>query len=690
LKDGFHTAKVRELRQDRKVATVNDRFRVMWQRLSGAYSSEYVPLTSVQGQVHDLKKTRFGGSFFFPKFAARIGGLAGFIRFVAGSVVLNLAGNTVKLKPVEKTSLTGEISMSDPVRQNLYRKYRPQRFSELSGQEHISRTIQAAVASDRISHAYMFSGPRGTGKTSAARLLAKILNCLNLEKGNSGLPDCCRVCDNCRRIEDMNFMDIIEIDAASNNGVEDIRQMREKVKYRPAEGKYKIYIIDEVHMLSGSAFNAFLKTLEEPPPNVIFVLATTDPQKVPATIISRCQCFDFHSVSRRTIQARLEEIVRLESAEGAFPAFENEALAMIAECAQGGFRDGLSLLDQIASSTSEQPVKLDHVLKLTRRLSYTTLKEITDAIFAHDLGRVVKLLNELYSLGYEPLTIGRDLLEYLRRCMILKIDSDANQQLDLPVEQASEICRQVAALEVRYIIGAVSRVERALLNIRSSFQARVLLESELIRLGLGDEIFASEAMEKRIEQLEQKVAALRKIAARPAVSMAPRDVAPAAPSPAPARPVLTSVPPRSPVSPLPENVVPMSSRQVTDPVIDFRNAVGRRSNVCQALLVNARIKKPENGTLTIFLEQAFAAGKLKESKNIALLVEAAREVFGNVDQVKIQVPGNGSDDAPPPPRESHREQIARLDEQARQKVLQKPSIADAVDTFGGDIVDIEE
>jgi DNA polymerase-3 subunit gamma/tau len=267
--------------------------------------------------------------------------------------------------------------MSVPARQNLYRKYRPQSFAELSGQEHISRTIQSAVASDRISHAYMFSGPRGTGKTSAARLLAKILNCLTPVRDKSGLPDCCRHCHNCERIEEMNFMDIIEIDAASNNGVEDIRQMREKVKYRPAEGKYKIYIIDEVHMLSGSAFNAFLKTLEEPPPNVIFVLATTDPQKVPATIISRCQCFDFHSVSRRTIQTRLEEIVDLESSGGGFPAFEPEALSMIAECAQGGFRDALSLLDQIASSSSSEKIGLDHVLTMTRRLSYSTLKEST-------------------------------------------------------------------------------------------------------------------------------------------------------------------------------------------------------------------------------------------------------------------------------------------------------------------------
>jgi len=199
-------------------------------------------------------------------------------------------------------------------------------------------------------------------------------------------------------------------------------------------------------------------------------------------------------------------------------------------------------------------------------------------------------------------------------------------------------------------------------------------------------------MEKRIEQLEQKVAALRKIAARPASMVMAPTASSAAPSSLPARPVLTSVPSSrssAPPPPLPENVVPMTGRQ-SDPVLDFRNAVGRRSNVCQALLVNARIKKPEGGTLLIFLEQAFAAGKLKESKNIALLTEAAKEVFPNVDSVKIQVPGKGSEEAPPPPRENHREQIARLDEQARQKVLQKPSIADAVDTFGGEIVDIEE
>lgn len=582
--------------------------------------------------------------------------------------------------------------MTAPARQNLYRKYRPQRFSELSGQEHISRTIQSAVASDRISHAYMFSGPRGTGKTSAARLLAKILNCTDLQRDARNLPDCCRVCQNCRRIEEMNFMDIIEIDAASNNSVEDIRQMREKVKYRPAEGRYKIYIIDEVHMLSGSAFNAFLKTLEEPPSHVLFVLATTDPQKVPATIISRCQCFDFHSVSRRTIQSRLEEIVKLENADGQFPAFEPEALGMIAECAEGGFRDALSLLDQIASSSSAATITLDQVLDMTRRLSYTTLKEIAAAIFNHNLADLVGRLNELYFKGYEPLTIGRDLLEFMRRCMILRIDPEAGQVLDLPAEQIAEMRLQIGQLSARYLIGSVTRVERALVNIRSSLQARVLLESELIRLALGEEIFSSEALEKRVELLEQKLAAVKRLAGSPVSAPAGRRPVtitnPSAPA-APARPTLVA--PSKP-SHLPDNVVPMTTGRSLDPFAEFKNAVGSRSNVCQALLVNAKFQKPENGVMTIQLEQSFAAGKLKEEKNMAWLLEAAKQVYGAITSIRITMSGaaESTDGQPAPEKFNHKEQIARIDEQKKQRVLQTPAVSDALDVFGGEIVDIED
>lgn len=602
--------------------------------------------------------------------------------------------------------------MTVPARQNLYRKYRPQRFSELAGQEHISKTIQSAVAANRIAHAYMFSGPRGTGKTSSARLLAKILNCTDLQKDKNGLPDCCGVCDNCRRIEEMNFMDIIEIDAASNNGVEDIRQMREKVKYKPAEGKYKIYIIDEVHMLSGSAFNAFLKTLEEPPENVIFVLATTDPQKVPATIISRCQCFDFHSVSRKTIQARLEEIVKLEHQSGQFPEFEPEALSMIAECAEGGFRDALSILDQISSSSMADKISLDYVLEMTRRLSYSTLKEIAGAVFNHDLASLVKVVNELYVKGYEPLTIGRDLLEYLRRCMLLKIDQNSNKVLDLPSEQVYETLEQVKSLNVRYLIGSVTRVERILMTLRNSLQARILLESELIKLGLGDEIFASEAVEKRIDLLEQKVAGLKRIA----VSNQLTGRAPTGSSSAPsnARQVLEEIPATTvtsikrgtvapvrstqPTSLATQTTQPTNVRSLNDDSSKLREAVKQRSQVVSGFMYTANVKRAD-GVVTLELQQTFACNKLKEEKSRDIILEAAKEIWPGTLNVEVCMAGSSRKNSPldnfstGSANSAHRinmqEEIAKIDEIAKEKVKATPQVSEALEVFGGDIIKIE-
>ncbi len=595
--------------------------------------------------------------------------------------------------------------MSLPARQNLYRKYRPQRFSELAGQEHISKTIQSAIATGRISHAYMFSGPRGTGKTSSARLLAKILNCKDLQKDKNGLPDCCGVCDNCKRIEEMNFMDIIEIDAASNNGVEDIRQMREKVKYKPAEGKYKIYIIDEVHMLSGSAFNAFLKTLEEPPENVIFVLATTDPQKVPATIISRCQCFDFHSVSRKTIQARLEEIVKLEHEQGQFPEFEPEALSVIAECAEGGFRDALSILDQISSSSISEKITLDQVLEMTRRLSYSTLKTIVSSIINHDLASLAKYLNELYVKGYEPLTIGRDLLEYFRRCMLLKIDSNANQILDLPLEQINETIEQIKNINVRYLIGSVTRVERILMTLRNSLQARILLESELIKLALGDEIFATEALERRIEELEQKVAGLKRIAINGQVSgriinmldstnrssnMVSQNVNYA---PQPRRNISTFSTAKS-VEPS-ENPV-SSVKNINDDLSRLREVLGKISNVDAALLHSSMLKK-DNNKIIITVNRSFAYSRLKEEKSLSNILEAARQIWPNVEKIEILNSTNAANNISEKTNADTNlsrpvdmiDEIVKIDEQAKEKAKKIPQISDALDIFGGDIIGYE-
>lgn len=586
--------------------------------------------------------------------------------------------------------------MNAPQRQNLYRKYRPQRFSELAGQEHISKTIQSAVSTDRITHAYMFSGPRGTGKTSSARLLAKILNCLNLQKDSNGLSDCCGVCNNCRRIEEMNFMDIIEIDAASNNGVEDIRQMREKVKYRPAEGKYKIYIIDEVHMLSGSAFNAFLKTLEEPPPNVIFVLATTDPQKVPATIISRCQCFDFHSVSRATIQKRLAEIVAQERKEGPFPDFQPEALFAIADSAQGGFRDALSLLDQISSSAIAETISSDLVLEMTRRLGHSVLREIGTAVFAKKPAAVIKVVNDLFFRGYEPMTIARDLLEYFRCCMILKIDAQANQVLELPQEHINEIAKQTEGLSHKYLITVVTRIERILGSIKNSFQAKILLEAELIRLSLGDEIYTPETLEKRIEKLEQQISVLKRLGTNSPAANYSRPVPTRAPYPSPAasQAMPSSPPARENTYKKPPLETPQSIVQKAHPFADFKKAVMERSGICHALLATAQFKKPENGVFKIILDHSFSKEKLCDEKNLTILTEAAKAVYKDVKSVLPLLAGEADskpaneNDTKPAKVVDYEAEIKKMDENTRKRLLAKPEFASAIEVFEPEIIDV--
>ena len=241
----------------------------------------------------------------------------------------------------------------------LYRKYRPQSFADVSDQEHITRTLKNALKEGKVSHAYLFSGPRGVGKTSVAKIFAKAVNCTH---NMSGEP--CNECDICNGITDGSISDVVEIDAASNNGVDEIRDLRDKVKYLPSQCRYKVYIIDEVHMLTTAAFNALLKTLEEPPKHVIFILCTTEPQKVPATIQSRCQRFEFHLIGRDEIEARIREVSRYE-----YIQIDDEAVKTIAEVSEGGMRDALSLLDQAEAYSKESHITLDDVLQVSGKLS---------------------------------------------------------------------------------------------------------------------------------------------------------------------------------------------------------------------------------------------------------------------------------------------------------------------------------
>ena len=320
-----------------------------------------------------------------------------------------------------------KASRLDEVNYEVFaRKYRPQTFDDLVGQTHVSRTLKNAVAQNRLAHAYLFVGPRGVGKTSTARILAKSLNCI---KGPTITP--CGVCDNCREIAGGNSLDVIEIDGASNNSVEDVRQLRENVRYAPAKGRYKIYLIDEVHMLSSAAFNALLKTLEEPPEHVKFIFATTEPQKVLATILSRCQRFDLHRIPANLIAQHLQFIATKEKI-----TLQPEAAHAIARGAEGGLRDAESMLDQLVAFCGEKITESD-VLNVFGFTSEQTVSDLTGRILRGETPEAIDLLHEQCEAGKDMMRLMADLIAYLRDLLVFKAKPDAlNEDVDSEVQQS--------------------------------------------------------------------------------------------------------------------------------------------------------------------------------------------------------------------------------------------------------------
>ncbi|WP_085993765.1 DNA polymerase III subunit gamma/tau [Oceanobacillus senegalensis] len=293
--------------------------------------------------------------------------------------------------------------------QALYRVWRPRKFEDVAGQTHITRTLQNAIVEQKFSHAYIFSGPRGTGKTSAAKIFAKAINC-----EQAPVREPCNECAACRGIQDGSISDVIEIDAASNTSVDDIREIRENVKYASSSVPYKVYIIDEVHMISNNAFNALLKTLEEPPKHVVFILATTEPHKIPLTIHSRCQRFDFKPITNQAIVNRMKYILERENV-----SVSDEALETVALAAEGGMRDALSILDQ-AISYSEDVVELDDVLAVTGGVSQDVLTEVVQAMFDRDVQKSIQLLDKIIQNGKDPGRFVHDLIFFMRDLLLYK------------------------------------------------------------------------------------------------------------------------------------------------------------------------------------------------------------------------------------------------------------------------------
>lgn len=352
---------------------------------------------------------------------------------------------------------------------SLYRKWRSQDFDELVGQKHIVQTLKNAISQNRISHAYLFCGPRGTGKTSIARIFAKALNCAN---GTTGSP--CGKCGNCTKIRDGHSVDVIEIDAASNRGIDEIRDLREKVRYAPVEGKYKVYIIDEVHMLTSEAFNALLKTLEEPPSHVIFVLATTEAAKVPVTIESRCQRLDFSRISMEEVKDHLAKISKSEGF-----SIEDKALDLVARSGEGSMRDSVSLLDQLVSYAGNI-ITVDHVVELLGTASEEMLFSLADAVSKKDTAAVLNLLRDAIDKGRSASQIARDMIMHFRNLLfvILKV----SEALEITKEHVLRLEKQSALFDVGTVKNIIRVLSRSELDMKWHPHARLVLEVGLLEV----------------------------------------------------------------------------------------------------------------------------------------------------------------------------------------------------------------
>lgn len=377
----------------------------------------------------------------------------------------------------------------------LYRKWRPDTFEEVKGQDHVVTTLKNQIINNRIGHAFLFCGTRGTGKTSIAKLFAKAVNC---EHPINGSP--CNECTACRAIADGSSMNVIEIDAASNNGVDNIRQIREEVQYSPSEGKYKVYIIDEVHMLTQGAFNALLKTLEEPPAYVIFILATTESHKIPITISSRCQKYEFRRISVETISDRLMELLGREQIEA-----EKKAVDYIAKAADGSMRDALSILDQCIAFNIGKELTYENVLDTIGAVDIDVFARLLDCVIKLDVVGAIDLVDEVVWQGRELSRFVSEFTWFLRNVLLVKVSPEADQKLDMSAENLERLRQLAAQIDTDALIRYINIFSDTSVNIKYAVQKRIVLELAVIKLCKPEMETDYSALLDRVRVLEQKL-----------------------------------------------------------------------------------------------------------------------------------------------------------------------------------------
>jgi DNA polymerase III subunit gamma/tau len=568
----------------------------------------------------------------------------------------------------------------------LARKYRPQRFADLVGQEHVARTLTNAIALGRVHHAFLFTGARGIGKTSAARILAKALCC---EHGPTANP--CGECAICKSIASGQSVDVLEIDGASNTGVDDVRTLREGVRYVPAEARNKIYIIDEVHMLSTSAFNALLKTLEEPPPHVVFIFATTEAHKIPATILSRCQRYDFKLLPTRALADHLAHILAAEKID-----CEPEAVRLLAREAAGSVRDGLSLLDQVLAYAGSETITRERVAEVLGVADRSLLLHLANAVLGRDAATALHRLSDAVERGIDLVQLARSFLGLLHDLEIVALVPDAAEVLDASPEEIAE-AKQLAERAPRGLVTALfERWARAVEDAARSQTPRLIIEMALFDLCFAEPLLPLGDLLERLGKLESRLAgagpspaAPRPGEPRPRLSMVPMP----APTPPPVTPVAREAPPARPVPAQPASALatkdapparpPAAQPPETDIASVWRRACesfGHRPAIAAAL-DHAEVAAWEGGQITLVFDQKLAldqAGRTRPE-----LERVISQIVGSPTRVALQL--GESDGAKALLRsEVDREAEATAVEQRQREseARQHPMIRKAQELFG--------
>jgi DNA polymerase III subunit gamma/tau len=549
----------------------------------------------------------------------------------------------------------------------LARKYRPQRFDDLVGQEHVARTLTNAIALGRVHHAFLFTGARGIGKTSAARILAKALCC---EKGPTANP--CGACAICQ--SSGQSVDVLEIDGASNTGVDDVRTLREGVRYVPAEARKKVYIIDEVHMLSTSAFNALLKTLEEPPAHVVFIFATTEVHKIPATILSRCQRYDFKLLSTNALAEHLTKILTAENI-----AHDADAVRLLAREAAGSVRDGLSLLDQVLAYVGRDKLTRERVAEVLGVADRSLLFHLAGAVLGHETAQALRSLAEAVDRGVDLVQLARNFLGLLHDLEIVALVPDAADLIDASPEELDE-AKKLASRAPRGLVTALfERWARAVEDAARSQTPRLIIEMALVDLcfaepllPLGDLLDRLGKLETRLSGAGSAPAPTRSGDTRPRLSVVPAP--PPAPAPAPAAGASAPVPappPRDPTTP--ESDVASVWRRVCE-------TFGHRPSIAAAL-DHAEVASWEGGQVTLVFDQKFALDQTAKSKTE--IERVLTQISGSQTRLVLQV-GTGKE-GPSLVRSSVGREAEAVEAEQRQReseARQHPMIRKAQELFG--------